>query len=76
MTVCCTPQWQAAHPSLWEEACSQCDRAEIVSEEVLAAIATTVQPDGVVATAKRGDQPNSSAIYWFSSSFRNCPRSR
>ncbi|MEH2421248.1 MAG: RNA methyltransferase [Nostoc sp.] len=52
-TVCCTPEWQAAHPSLWEEACSRCDRAEIVSREILDAIATTVQPDGVVATAKR-----------------------
>jgi RNA methyltransferase, TrmH family len=51
--VCCTPEWQIAHPELWEKACSQCDRAEIVSEEVLNAIATTVQPDGVVATAKR-----------------------
>lgn len=53
--VCCTPQWQAAHAALWDEACSRCDRAEIVSSEVLNAIATTVQPDGVVATAKRGD---------------------
>ncbi|MFN6461755.1 MAG: TrmH family RNA methyltransferase [Nostoc sp. DedVER02] len=54
-TVCCTPDWQAAHSSLWEEACSKSDRTEIVSEEVLNAIATTVQPDGVVATAKRRD---------------------
>ncbi len=52
-TVCCTPDWQAVHSSLWKEACSRCDRAEIVSQEVLDAIATTVQPDGVVATAKR-----------------------
>ncbi|WP_392481022.1 TrmH family RNA methyltransferase [Nostoc sp. C110] len=54
-TVCCTPDWQVAHSSLWEEACSKSDRSEIVSEEVLNAIATTVQPDGVVATAKRRD---------------------
>ncbi|WP_445632852.1 RNA methyltransferase [Nostoc sp. DSM 114161] len=54
-TVCCTPDWQATHPSLWEEACRRCDRAEIVSKEILDAIATTVQPDGVVATAKRSD---------------------
>ncbi|MBD2499144.1 TrmH family RNA methyltransferase [Anabaena azotica] len=54
--VCCTPEWQANHPTLWEDACSRCDRAEVVSEEVLQAIATTVQPDGVVATAKRGEQ--------------------
>ncbi|MDF2388889.1 RNA methyltransferase [Nostoc ellipsosporum NOK] len=56
VVVCCTPTWQAAHASLWEKACSRCQRAEIVSEEVLSAIATTVQPDGVVATAKRGDR--------------------
>ncbi|BAY35876.1 tRNA/rRNA methyltransferase SpoU [Nostoc sp. NIES-2111] len=54
--VCCTQAWQANHAGLWEDACSRCDRSEIVSEEVLQAIATTVQPDGVVATAKRGEQ--------------------
>ncbi|OUL31365.1 RNA methyltransferase [Nostoc sp. 106C] len=56
VVVCCTPEWQSAHPVLWEEACSRCDRAEIVSKEVLEAIATTVQPDGVVATAQRSDR--------------------
>ncbi|WP_375479218.1 TrmH family RNA methyltransferase [uncultured Nostoc sp.] len=55
-TVCCTSGWQASHPSLWEEACRRCDRAEIVSQEVLDAIATIVQPDGVVATAKRSQR--------------------
>ncbi|MEH2069050.1 MAG: RNA methyltransferase [Nostoc sp.] len=54
-TVCCTPDWQATHSFLWEEACKRCERAEIVSREVLDAIATTVQPDGIVATAKRSD---------------------
>ncbi|MBE9004412.1 RNA methyltransferase [Fortiea sp. LEGE XX443] len=53
VTVCCTSQWQVSHSSLWEAVSSRCDRAEIVSEEVLEAIATTIQPDGVVATAKR-----------------------
>lgn len=57
-TVCCTPQWEQAHPQLWEVACSRCKRAEIVITEVLAGMATTVQPDGVVATAKRGEQEN------------------
>ncbi len=52
--VCSTPEWQDAHPLLWQKASDLCERAEIVSEEVLKAIATTVQPDGVVATAKRG----------------------
>lgn len=54
--VCCTTQWEQAHPQLWQIACSRCERAEIVSPEVLGAIATTVQPDGVVATAKRREQ--------------------
>ncbi len=52
--VCCTPEWQGNHLSLWETVCNQCERAEIVSKEILNAIATTVQPDGVVATARRG----------------------
>ncbi|MGM3308189.1 TrmH family RNA methyltransferase [Anabaena sp. WFMT] len=61
--VCCTPQWQMAHPQLWDDVCGRCDasggrshRYEIVSEEVLSAMATTVQPDGVVALAKRTQQ--------------------
>ncbi|WP_414575873.1 TrmH family RNA methyltransferase [Anabaena sp. CCY 9402-a] len=53
--VCCTPEWETAHIELWDLACSLCDRAEIVSPEVLSAIATTVQPDGVVAIAKRSE---------------------
>ncbi len=52
-TVCFTPQWQERHQQLWQLACHQCERAEVVSYEVLKAIATTVQPDGVIATAKR-----------------------
>lgn len=58
VAVCCTPEWQMSHPVLWEQAASRCDRAEIVSQEVLQAIATTVQPDGVVATAKRSLSQN------------------
>lgn len=52
-TVCCTEHWQLRHQQLWQDAVQRCQRAEIVSEEVLKAIATTVQPDGVVATATR-----------------------
>jgi len=52
-TVCFTPQWQERHQQLWQLACHHCERAEVVSYEVLKAIATTVQPDGVIATAKR-----------------------
>jgi TrmH family RNA methyltransferase len=51
--VCCTPEWQLLHQQLWEQACQRAERAEVVSPEVLKAIATTVQPDGVVATARR-----------------------
>ena len=54
VTVCCTPEWHSLHEQLWQQACQRAERAEVVSPEVLKAIATTVQPDGVVATAKRG----------------------
>lgn len=53
-TVCFTLQWQAAHQQLWQLIVEKCDRVEVVSEDVMKALATTVQPDGVVATAKRG----------------------
>lgn len=53
VTVCCTPEWQDRHQQLWEEAKLRAQRAELVSPQVLEAIATTVQPDGVVATAQR-----------------------
>jgi len=52
-TICCTPQWQSRNPILWQQASQQAQRGEIVSEDVLQAIATTVNPDGVVATAHR-----------------------
>ena len=54
VTVCCTPEWHSRHEQLWQQACQRAERVEVVSPEVLKAIATTVQPDGVVATAKRG----------------------
>lgn len=53
VTVCCTPEWQERHPQLWARASSLAERIELVSDKVLEAIATTVQPDGVVATASR-----------------------
>ena len=53
VAVCCTPQWQERHPQLWQNASRRARRAEIVTPEVLKAIATTVHPDGVVATALR-----------------------
>lgn len=59
VTVCCTSAWQESHGKLWEDAGIQCERLELVSPEVLNAIATTVNPDGVVATAKRPLTPSS-----------------
>lgn len=53
VTVCCTSAWQAQHAALWEQISQRSQRAELVSPEVLEAIAPTVQPDGVVATAQR-----------------------
>ena len=52
-TVCYTQAWQERHPQLWQEASQRAGRIELVSPEVLKAIATTVNPDGVVATAPR-----------------------
>lgn len=56
-TVCCTPEWQARYPALWTQVMSRSDRAETVSLEVLRAIATTIEPDGVVATLERASTP-------------------
>lgn len=53
VSVCCTPEWRDRHQQLWENVCNRATRAELVSAEVIKAIATTVQPDGVVATAPR-----------------------
>jgi RNA methyltransferase, TrmH family len=51
--VCATPSWQAQHSELWEIAIDKCDRVELVSEEVMKAMATTVNPDGAIAIAPR-----------------------
>ncbi|MEB3827928.1 RNA methyltransferase [Phormidium sp. CCY1219] len=52
-TVCCTPEWRERHGELWDRASQLAVRTETVSVAALEAIATTVNPDGVVATAKR-----------------------
>ncbi|MEA5536229.1 RNA methyltransferase [Crocosphaera sp. XPORK-15E] len=51
VTLCYTEQWQARYPQLWENALKRVERHELVTPEVLATMATTVNPDGVVATA-------------------------
>lgn len=55
--LCCTLDWQAKHPELWQQANQHAQRSEIVSPDVLKAIATTVEPDGVVATIERTSTP-------------------
>ena len=51
--VCCTPQWQTNHPQLWQEIRLLARRTELVSPEVLNVIATTINPDGIIAVAPR-----------------------
>jgi TrmH family RNA methyltransferase len=52
--VCYTPDWQTRHPDLWTQVSQRSQRMECVSSEVLQAIATTVNPDGIVAASPRG----------------------
>ncbi len=52
--VCCTEKWIANNPDLYnqiETSVDEIERLEIVSEEVLQAIATTKNPDGAIAAA-------------------------
>ncbi|MDJ0661583.1 MAG: RNA methyltransferase [Crocosphaera sp.] len=51
ITLCYTEQWQNRYPQLWENVSKGVKRCELVSVEVLASMTTTVNPDGVVATA-------------------------
>jgi TrmH family RNA methyltransferase len=57
VAACCTEVWQSAYPNLWEQVASRAQRVEVVSAEVLRAIATTTEPDGVVATLERISTP-------------------
>ncbi len=52
-TLLVTEKWQKNHQQLWQKISRIAQRSELVSPEVLSAIATTVNPDGVVATAIR-----------------------
>jgi RNA methyltransferase, TrmH family len=51
ITICCTTSWQTRYPELWQQLDQNPYRTEVVSEEVLKALATTVNPDGIVAIA-------------------------
>ncbi len=49
--LCYTEDWQQRYPEICQQALAQCEQAELVSGDVLKAIASTVTPDGVVASA-------------------------
>ncbi len=51
--LCYTEAWQARYPEIYEQAIAQAEQVELVSDEILKSIASTVSPDGVVATAPR-----------------------
>ena len=55
--VCHTSHWQEKHPQLWVTLQQQAQRVELVSPEVLGAIALTKTPDGITAIAPRQLQP-------------------
>jgi RNA methyltransferase, TrmH family len=48
--VFCTGQWQDKNPRLWETLIDR-TKIQLVSTEVLSSIATTINPDGVIALA-------------------------
>ena len=60
-TVCYSLQWQVKYSQLYEKVLTRSRRVECVSPEVLQQLATTVNPDGVIATIDR-DFQKSSAI--------------
>lgn len=51
VAVCATPDWQATHGSLWQMILDLSHRTELVADAVMQSMATTVEPDGVVAIA-------------------------
>ncbi len=57
LVVCHTLAWAEKHPQLFGQIQSQAERTEPVSEPVLAAMATTQTPDGIIATIHRPPSP-------------------
>lgn len=51
--LCYTEAWQQRHGEIYRAAIAQSEQITLVSDAVLTAIASTVSPDGVVATAPR-----------------------
>jgi RNA methyltransferase, TrmH family len=56
--LCFTAAWQAKESALLETLQTQGIRCELVSPEVLLSMATTINPDGVVALARSHSKPN------------------
>jgi len=54
--ICCTELWRDTHADLYDK-CLSVSECQLVSPEVLTAIATTVHPDGVVAVANIRSEP-------------------
>jgi TrmH family RNA methyltransferase len=53
ITVCCTEEWRDRHLQLWQEIERNTQKIILVTAEVLETIVTTVNPDGIVATAPK-----------------------
>ena len=49
--VCLTPHWQKKYPQFYEKLSFLAQRIELVTPELLQSMATTVNPDGIIATA-------------------------
>ena len=59
INLCATPQWIDQHRVLWRRLSAFAQNSQVVSPLVIEAIATTVNPDGIVATAPRpNDDPD------------------
>jgi len=54
--LCATPEWIDCQPQLWQRLSGLAEKSLVVSQLVIEAMATTVNPDGVVATAPRRDR--------------------
>ncbi|MGI0482809.1 TrmH family RNA methyltransferase [Geminocystis sp. CENA526] len=59
ITVLTTQLWQKKNYSLWQTLQTQAQRLETVSGDVMKNLATTVNPDGVIATASRNARSSS-----------------
>ena len=53
----CTVKWKERHQQLWQKIIKQKIAVNLISEEVLTSISTTVNPDGVLAIAQRQPKP-------------------